>query len=77
MFEKAKLKRGIKQRQQEILILEQKRSRSQAALVTAILTSTTPEDEDVDFFNRYTAQIEETRNEMHELKNKLDKLESK
>lgn len=77
MFEKSKLKRGIKQRQQKILMLEQKRSRSQAALVTAILTSTTPEDEDVDFFNRYTAQIEEARNEMHELKNKLEKLESK
>ncbi len=77
MFEKAKLKRGIKQKLRKILSLEQKRSRSQAALVTALLTDTTPEDEDVDFFNRYTTQIEEVRTDMHELEAKLKKLLNK
>jgi len=74
MFEKIKYKNGIKKMQQQIVNIENKRSRSQAALVTAILTSTTPSDEDVDFFNRYTTQIEEIRTEMHELQKKLDEL---
>ena len=76
MFDKVKLKRSIKQKQQKILELEQKRSRSQAALVTAILSNTTPSDEDVDFFNRYTNQIEETRAEMHEIQAKFEKLKA-
>jgi hypothetical protein len=77
MFDKLKLKRGIKHKHKKILVLEQKRSRSQAALVTAILRNTTPSDDDVDFFNRYTSQIEEIRVEIHELQVKLEKLKSK
>lgn len=74
MFKKAKLRRGIKKCKKQILAIEQKRSRSQAALVEAILTNSTPSDEDVDFFNRYTAQIEEIRRAMHELEIQLKNL---
>ncbi len=74
MFEKAKLKRVIKRYQKEIQQIEQKRVRSQGALVEAILTHTTPSDEDVDYFNRYTAEIDQRRNEMHELEVKLKHL---
>lgn len=74
MFKKIKLKSKIKKCKKQILEIEQKRSRSQAKLVEAILTSTTPDDEDVDYFNRYTAQIEDVRREMHEFEMQLRKL---
>jgi hypothetical protein len=74
MFEKIILKRKIKKCRNEILFIEQKRSRSQAALVEAILTRSTPSDEDVDYFNRYTAEIEEVRERMHHLKVEFEKI---
>ena len=74
MFEKLRLKRKIKRCKKEIAHVEQKRSRSQAALVEAILTNTSPADEDTDYFNRYTAEIEQIRNNLHELEFRLQKL---
>ena len=67
MFEKLTLKRGIKKYKKKIEEIEKKRIRSQAALITAILSNTTPDDTDVDYFNRYTAEIEELRSKMQEL----------
>lgn len=54
-----------------IQLLEKKRIRSQAALIEAILTNTVPSDEDVDYFNRYTEEIEKLRECIHELKKEL------
>lgn len=71
MFKKLKLKRQISKLKKQIEVLEQKRIRSQAALVTAILTSSTPSDEDVDYFNKYTAKIDEVRSRMMALKEQL------
>ncbi|MGN1095841.1 MAG: hypothetical protein ACI4QR_05590 [Eubacteriales bacterium] len=71
MFEKLKIRHGIKKYKKQICIIEQKRYRSQAALVEAILTNTTPSDDDVDYFNRYTAEIEEYRRKIHELEIQL------
>lgn len=67
MFEKFALRRGIKKYKKQIEDIEKKRMRSQAALVNAILSNTPPDDTDVDFFNRYTAEIEELRSKMQEL----------
>ena len=67
MFEKFTLKRGIKKYKKQIEAIEKKRIRSQAALINAILSNTTPDDTDVDYFNRYTAEIEELRSKMQEL----------
>lgn len=75
MLKKYFLRRDIKRCQREIELLEQRRTRSQAALIEAILTQTTPGDEDADYFNRFTQQIEYQRAKMHELKSELDKLE--
>ena len=75
MFKKQKLKREIKKCIKEIDMLEQKRTRSQAALVTAILQHTTPDDADVDYFNTYTAKIDDVRARMSELKAQLAALE--
>ena len=67
MFEKLTLKRGIKKYKKKIEEIEKKRIRSQAALINAILSNTTPDDTDVDYFNRYTAEIEELRSKRQEL----------
>ena len=74
MFKKMKLKKEIEQCKKDIAELEQKRTRSQAALVEAILLKTEPKDDDVDFFNKFTEQIEEERQRMHELMKELDAL---
>lgn len=74
MFRKVKLKKQIRACIREINILEQRRSRSQAALISAILTGTTPADDDVDYFNRYTAQINETRDRLHQLQQEYETL---
>ncbi len=74
MFKKMKLKREIENCKKEIEMLEQKRTRSQAALVEAILRQTSPKDSDVDYFNRFTAKIEEERERLHQLMGELEKL---
>ena len=74
MFEKRKLKKAIEQSKQKIEQIEQKRSRSQSALVDAILRHTEPDDQDVDYFNQFTAQIEEERANLHRLMKELEKL---
>ena len=74
MFEKMKLKKQIEDLEEQIQNIEKKRSRSQAALVEAILTRVDPDDEDVDFFNKYTAEINELRDEMKVLQGRLETL---
>ena len=74
MFRKVKLKKQIRACIREINILEQRRSRSQAAVRSAILTGTPPADDDVDYFNRYTAQINETRDRLHQLQQEYETL---
>ncbi len=72
MFEKLKVKRKIKTYRKMIEAVEKKRIRSQAALVEAILTNSVPSDEDVDYFNRHTAVINDLRNRMRMLQDKLN-----
>ncbi|MBO4366117.1 MAG: hypothetical protein J5843_00530 [Clostridia bacterium] len=75
MFKKMKLKKEIEDCKKRITELEQKRSRSQAALVEAILTHTEPNDKDVDFFNMFTKQIEDVRENMHAKMVELEEME--
>lgn len=77
MFEKFKLKKQIEECKKNIAVLEQKRTRSQAALLEAILKNATPNDQDVDFFNQFTEKIENERNRMHQFMSELDKLTKK
>jgi sRNA-binding regulator protein Hfq len=71
MFEKLKLRKKIKQYRKMIEDAEKKRIRSQAALVEAILTNSVPSDEDVDYFNKYTAVINNFRDQMRVYQNQL------
>ena len=74
MFEKSKLKKDIKKCKSNIEMLEKKRTRSQAALVEAILTQQSPDDSDVEYFNRFTELIEAERKRMHDFEKQLEDL---
>ena len=72
--EKRKLKREIKLCMQTIQEIERKRSRSQSALVQAVLLQETPDERDVEWFNKYSGEITACRNHMIELQKKLNSL---
>lgn len=72
--EKRKLKREIKICRQTIQEIERKRSRSQSALVQAVLLQETPDERDVEWFNKYTGEITACRNHMIDLQKRLDAL---
>lgn len=74
MFRKMKLKHEIKKNCDEIEVIEKKRYRSQSALVEAILKSETPDDQDVEYFNKYTAEIEKLRREIRAMKKEIESL---
>lgn len=74
MREKRILNKKIAQCKANIEELEQKRSRSQAALITAILSNTSPDDEDVEYFNKFTAEIDAQRELMRALIAELESL---
>lgn len=74
MLKKSKLKKEINACRKKIQTLEQKRTRSQAALVYALLNHTTPNDSDIEYFNKFTVEMENERVRMHELMAELENL---
>ena len=68
MFEQKKYKQEIKRCRATIEEIERKRSRSQSALVQAILLQEEPNEADV----KYTGEISACRNHMAEMQKKLD-----
>ena len=72
MFEERKYKKEIKRCRATIEEIERKRSRSQSALVQAILLQEEPNEADVEWFNKYTGEITACRNHMNEIQKKLD-----
>lgn len=74
MFKKCRIKRKINKIIKQIEKIERERARSQGALVQAILTHESPNDEDVDYFNQYTAQIDELRKHLTKYKEQLANL---
>lgn len=75
MFEKRKLMKEIKKCRKTIEEIERKRSRSQSALVQAILLQEEPNEADTEWFNKYTGEITACRNRMIELQNKLKSMQ--
>ncbi|MCR5796355.1 hypothetical protein [Eubacterium xylanophilum] len=71
---KRKLKKEIKICMQTINEMERKRSRSQSALVQAVLLQETPDERDVEWFNKYTGEITAVRSHMTELQKQLNSL---
>ena len=72
MFEEKKYKKEIKKCRVTIEEIERKRSRSQSALVQAMLLQEEPNEADVEWFNKYTGEITACRNHMTETQKKLD-----
>lgn len=74
MFEKFKIRRKIRKLKIQIEELEKKRSRSQSALVDAILSNSVPADQDVDYFNRYSERINSDRERIRALQKQLKEM---
>ena len=74
MGEKSRLKKEIRLCMNTITEIERKRSRSQSALVQAILLQEQPDETDVEWFNKYTGEITACRNHMIELQKKLNSI---
>lgn len=72
MFNKRKMKQKIERYRKDILAIENKRNRSQAALVEAILTHSDPDDADVDYFNKYTDEINTLRDAKQRLEQEFE-----
>lgn len=74
MFEKSKMKKELESKKRLIEELEKRRYRSQAKLVEAILMHQDPNDDDVDYFNKFTDEIEATRSDIQQLQHKLENM---
>ena len=72
MLVNLKLNREISDLEAEIALLEEKRTRSQAALLDAVLDGVEPNGEDMDYFRLFTAQIEVKREKLQKLIMKRD-----
>lgn len=57
--------------EQEISVLEAKRSRSQAVILEALITKTNPDETDVQFFRTFSAEIEVKREHLQDLYKQL------
>ena len=74
MSQKSKLAKEIDVLEEEIRILEGKRSRSMAVIVEAVISRTPPNDTDVQFFRTFNAEIEVKRGHLQLLKKQLENL---
>lgn len=72
MLQRNKLAKEIHALEAEIQLLEIKRSRSQAALIEALISRTQPSDDDVQFFRTFTAQIDVKREQLQKLTKQLE-----
>lgn len=74
MSEKKNLEREIRVLEEEINILEVKRSRSQSSLIEALISHTDPSEEEMQFFRAYCAEIDVKREQLTKLTSQLAKL---
>lgn len=77
MSKKSQLKKAIDEAEREISALEQKRARSQSALMHAMLTGKEPNPEDKQYFTVFSALIEEARENLRKLMQELDEITNK
>ena len=74
MLQRNKIAKEIHALEEEIKILEIKRSRSIAVILEALISRTTPSDEDVQYFRTFTAEIEIKREQLQKLTRQLEGL---
>lgn len=74
MSQRSKMAKELHTLEEEIKLLEIKRSRSQAALIEALISRQTPREEDVQFFRTFTAEIEVKREQLQQLTKRIEHL---
>lgn len=74
MFKKRELKKAIKESERTLEDLEQKRIRSQSAILHAYINETDAPEADKEIFNLYTQLIDLERKHLIALKEELEKL---
>lgn len=74
MSRKSQLKKEIGDVEREISALEQKRERSQSALMRAMLSKQKPDPQDEEFFRVFTTLIDNAREHLRTLLAELEEL---
>lgn len=74
MSKKSEIKKAISDSEKEILELERKRTRSQSALLEAIINNEKPKPSDVEYFKVFTQLIEVERDNLRKLNEELKNL---
>ena len=74
MSQKSKLAKELNALENEIKVLESKRSRSMAVIMEAMLSRSIPDETDVQFFRTFNADIEIKRDQLQKLTKQLEKL---
>ncbi len=74
MSNKNKILKEIHVLEEEIKLLELKRSRSLASLMESVISRTTPNETDVQFFRTFTAEIDVKREQLQKLSRQLEEL---
>lgn len=77
MSEKGRLKKAIAESESTIKAFEEKRMRSQSALMTAMLKKETPDPQDEQFFQMFSTLIDEERKKLKTLMEQLKELTGK
>ena len=71
---KKDLAKEIRILQEEILALESKRSRSQAALIEALISRKDPDEKEMQYFRSYSAEIDIKRERLVALTKQLEEI---
>ncbi|MCM1533913.1 MAG: hypothetical protein NC099_04585 [Corallococcus sp.] len=74
MSQRSKLAKEIHLLEEEIKMLEIKRSRSQACLIEALISRQDPNPTDMEFFRMFTAEIDVKRENLQTMTRQLEKL---
>ena len=74
MSRKSDLEKAIKESENEIDLLEQKRIRSMSAFIEALVNHDTPSPEDVEYFKTFSGLIDLERENLRRLNEELDKI---
>lgn len=77
MSKKSELQKKIRESEQELDMLEQKRLRSMSAFIEALVSHDTPTEEDVEYFKTFSGLIELERENLRRLNEELENLEGK
>lgn len=74
MSRKSDLEKAIKESENEIDLLEQKRIRSMSAFIEALVNHDTSSPEDVEYFKTFSGLIDLERENLRRLNEELDKI---